>query len=89
MTETMVNIAWAVVFALIGGTAGAFLLIWFSARIPAVFDKITPDMDEGKEIIRGNRAAADYFGRIVAAAITGVSIIIAAAVLGGLIAALH
>jgi hypothetical protein len=89
MTDTVINIAWAVVFALIGGAAGAFLLIWFSARIPAVFDKFTPDMDEGKEIIRGNRAVADYFGRIVSAAILGVSIIIAAAVLGGLIAALH
>ncbi len=46
-------------------------------------------MDEGKEILRGNRAAAEYFGRIVSAAIIGVSVIIAAAVLGGLIAGLH
>lgn len=89
MTDTIINIGWAVVFALAGGVAGAFLLIWFSSRIPAVFNKMTPDMDEGKEIIRGNRAVADYFGRIVSAAILGVSIIIAAAVLGGLIAALH
>ncbi len=89
MSAAVINIAWAVVFALVGGAAGGFLLIWFSSRIPAVFDKITPDMDEGKEIIRGNRAVADYFGRIVSAAILGVSIIIAAAVLGGLLAALH
>ncbi len=89
MSDTVINIAWAVVFSLVGGAAGAFLLVWFSSRIPAVFDKITPDMDEGKEIIRGNRAVAEYFGRIVSSAILGVSIIIAAAVLGGLIAALH
>lgn len=89
MSETIVNIAWALVFALSGGAVGAFLLVWFSSRIPAVFNKITPDMDEGKEIIRGNRAVAEYFGRIVSAAIIGVSVIIAAAVLGGLIAALH
>lgn len=89
MSETIINIAWALVFALTGGAAGAFLLVWFSSRIPAVFNKITPDMDEGKEIIRGNRAVAEYFGRIVSAAILGVSVIIAAAVLGGLIAALH
>lgn len=89
MLDTIISMAWALVFALAGGAAGAFLLIWLSARIPAVFDKITPDMDEGKEIIRGNRAVADYFGRIVSAAILGVSVIIAAAVLGGLIAALH
>ncbi len=89
MTETMINIGWAVVFSMIGAAAGSALLIWLSGRIPAVFDKFTPDMDEGKEILRGNRAVADYFGRIVAAAIIGVSVIIAAAVLGGLIAALH
>ena len=89
MSDTLMNIAWAVIFSLIGGTAGAFLLIWFSSRIPKIFDKITPNMDEGKEIVRGNRAVADYFGRIVSAAIIGVSLIIAAAVLGGLIAALH
>ncbi len=89
MLDTIIGVLWALLFALAGGSAGAWLLIRFSARIPAVFDKFTPDMDEGKEIIRGNRAVAEYFGRIVAAAITGVSIIIAAAVLGGLIAGLH
>ncbi|OGR62743.1 MAG: hypothetical protein A2X31_06415 [Elusimicrobia bacterium GWB2_63_22] len=89
MSDTFINIAWALIFALAGGAAGAFLLIWFSSRIPSVFNKITPEMDEGKEIIRGNRAVAEYFGRIVSAAILGVSVIIAAAVLGGLIAALH
>ena len=89
MSGTLINIAWALVFSLVGGAAGAILLIWFASRIPAIFDKITPNIDEGKEIIRGNRAVAEYFGRIVSAAILGVSIIIAASVLGGLIAALH
>ena len=89
MSDTLINMIWAIIFAVAGGGAGAFLLIWFSSRIPSVFDRITPDMDEGKEILRGNRAAAEYFGRIVSAAIIGVSVIIAAAVLGGLIAGLH
>ena len=31
----------------------------------------------------------EYFGRIVAAAIVGMSMIVAAAILGGIIAALH
>jgi hypothetical protein len=88
MLDTLISVAWALLFALAGAAAGAGLLIWFSSRIPAIFNKITPDMDEGKEIIRGNRAVADYFGRIVSAAILGVSLIIAAAVLGGLLAAL-
>lgn len=89
MSDTVINIFWALVFALAGGAAGAMLLMWLSPRIPAVFDRFTPDLDEGKEIIRGNRAVAEYFGRIVSSAILGVSVIIAAAVLGGLIAALH
>jgi len=89
MSATIINMGFAVLFALTGAAAGAALLMWFSARIPAIFDKMTPDIDEGKEIIRGNRAVAEYFGRIVSAAILGVSIIIAASVLGGLIAALH
>ncbi|MCM2267731.1 MAG: hypothetical protein NDI60_08185 [Elusimicrobiales bacterium] len=89
MMETIVNMAWAVLFAMTGAAAGAILLIRISARIPAVFNKLTPNIDEGKEIVRGNRAVADYFGRIVSAAIIGVSLIIAAAVLGALIAALH
>lgn len=89
MSDTVINIFWALVFALAGGAAGAMLLMWLSPRIPAVFDRFTPDLDEGKEILRGNRAVAEYFGRIVSSAILGVSAIIAAAVLGGLIAALH
>ena len=45
--------------------------------------------DKEKEIIRGNSAVAEYFGRIVSAGIVGISIIIAAAVLGGLLAGLR
>lgn len=89
MSATIINMGLAVVFALTGAAAGAALLMWFSARIPAIFDRLTPNIDEGKEIVRGNRAVGDYYGRIVSAAILGVSIIIAASVLGGLIAALH
>ena len=40
-------------------------------------------------MLRGNRAVADYFGRIVAASIIGISIVVAAAVLGGIIAGLY
>ena len=37
----------------------------------------------------GNGAVAEYYGRLVSSAILGVSIVVAAAVLGGVIAALH
>jgi len=50
---------------------------------------MTPNIDEEKEIARGNVAVAEYFGRVVAASIIGISIVIAAAILGGVIAALR
>lgn len=89
MPESVINVLWAVAFSLVGGLVGVFLLVMLSTKIPKVFDKITPNVDEGKEIVRGNRAVAEYFGRIVSSGIIGVSIIIAAAVLGGILAALH
>jgi hypothetical protein len=57
--------------------------------VPRLIDRFTPNIDEQKEIIRGNSAVAEYYGRLVSAAILGVSIVVAAAVLGGVIAALH
>ena len=49
---------------------------------------MTPAMDEEKEIARGNVAAAEYFGRVVAASILGMSVVAAAAILGAIIAVL-
>jgi uncharacterized membrane protein YjfL (UPF0719 family) len=89
LSDTIQNIGWAVVFALIGGLIGIVLILVSAVFLPRFIDKMTPNLDEEKELIRGNRAVADYFGRVVAAAILGISLIIAAAILGGLIAALH
>jgi hypothetical protein len=89
MTEVMVNIGWAIVFAFVGGAVGIALILGATLIIPRLLDRLTPALDEGKEIARGNQAVAEYFGRIVAACIIGVSIVVAAAVLGGTIAALH
>jgi hypothetical protein len=82
-------IAWAVVYTLVGGIVGLALILVSCAIVPRVVNKLTPHIDEEKEIVRGNRAVAEYFGRIVAAGIIGVSLIVAAAVLGGIMAALH
>ena len=60
-----------------------------NARPPKLIERLTPDLDEAKEIARGNQAVADYYGRVVGAAILGVSLVVAAAVLGGTLAALH
>ena len=89
MTDVAINISWAGVFTLVGGVVGVFLVLAASVVVPRLIDRLTPNLDEGKEIARGNVAVAQYFGRVTGAAIIGVSIVVAAAVLGGIIAALH
>ena len=89
MVETIRNIGWSLVFSVMGALIGMFLVLVSSLFIPRLLDRLTPNIDEQKEIARGNQAVADYYGRVVGAAILGVSLVIAAAVLGGTLAALH
>lgn len=77
------------IFSLVGGLVGMALVLLASAIVPKLMDRLTPNIDEEKEIVRGNVAVAEYFGRVVGACILGLSIVVAAAVLGGIIAALH
>jgi hypothetical protein len=89
MVETIRNIGWSLVFSVVGAVIGMILVLVSSLIIPWLLDRLTPGIDEHKEIVRGNQAVAEYFGRLVSAAILGVSIVVAAAVLGGILAALH
>ena len=89
MTEAFSNIGWSLVFSIAGAIVGIILLIISSLALPVLINRMTPNIDEEKEIARGNSAVGEYFGRVVGAVILGVSIIVAAAVLGGIIAALH
>ena len=89
MNEALVNIGWAAVFCLMGGLLGIGLVLLSSLFLPKLIERMTPNIDEEKEMLRGNRAVADYFGRVVAAGILGISIVVAAAILGGIIAGLH
>lgn len=89
MIETVSNIGWSILFSLIGGMVGIALVMMASAVVPKLMDRLTPNIDEEKEIARGNNAVAEYYGRVVSACIIGVSIVIGAAVLGGIISALH
>jgi len=41
-----------------------------------IINEITPDIDEVKEILRGNVAVAEYFSRIVSSTIIGISVIL-------------
>ena len=89
MSEVAQNIGWAVIFSVIGGVVGVVLVLSASLVLPRLVQQMTPNIDEDKEIARGNVAVAQYFGRVVAASIIGLSIVVAAAVLGGIIAALY
>ncbi len=89
MNQVYSNIGWAVVFSFIGGIVGIVLILLAALVMPRLIDRLTPNIDEDKEIARGNQAVAEYFGRIASASIIGVSIVIAAAILGGVLAALH
>jgi ABC-type multidrug transport system fused ATPase/permease subunit len=89
MMDVIHNIGWAIVFSVVGGLVGMMLVLLASVIVPRLIDRFTPNIDEQKEIVRGNKAVAEYYGRLVSAAILGVSIVVAAAVLGGVIAALH
>ncbi len=77
------------VFSFVGGLVGMALVLAASFLVPRLIDRLTPNIDEQREIARGNSAVAEFYGRVVAAAILGVSIVVAAAVLGGVMAALH
>jgi len=89
MQEVFVSITWAIVFTVAGGTVGVFLVLLATLFVPRVLSRLSPDMNEEKEISRGNQAVAEYFGRIVSAAIIGISIVIAAAIFAGVMATLY
>ena len=89
MSDVLTNLGWAVIFSVVGGVIGVALVLLASLFLPRLIEHMTPNIDEDKEIARGNVAVAQYFGRVVAASIIGVSIVIAAAVGCGIIAALH
>jgi hypothetical protein len=88
-TETLGALGWAIVFVMIGAVLGITLVLLAAAYVPRLLDRLTPNIDEGREIVRGNTAVAQYFGLICGSCILGLSIVIAAAVLAGVIAALH
>ena len=86
--QALVNLGWAVMFIAVSAVVGIVLILASTWVVPKLIDRLTPSIDEDKEIARGNRAVAEYFGRIVSATIIGISLVIAAAILGGIAFAL-
>ena len=82
-------LGWAVVYVLAGGILGVGLVLLAAVFLPRFIDRMTPNLDEGKEIARGNQAVGIYFGLVVGSCILGISLVIAAAVLAGIVSALH
>jgi hypothetical protein len=89
MIETLYNIGWSLIFSIIGAVIGMVLVVASTLVLPTLINRMTPNIDEQKELARGNSAVGEYYGRVVGSAVLGVSIVVAAAVLGGIIAALH
>lgn len=88
MTIVLEHLGWVVLFVVTGGVVGIGLVMLASLWLPRLIERMTPNLDEELEMARGNVAVAEYFGRVVAACIIGMSIVVAAAVLGGIIGAL-
>ncbi len=88
MNEIYVDMGWAVIFIVAGGIIGILLILASTLVVPRILNRLTPNLNEDKEIARGNRAVAEYFGRVVGSTIIAIGIVIAAAILGGIIAAL-
>ncbi len=74
----------ASLFTVMGIVIGIVAMLVATVVLPKLINKLTPDLDEGKEIKRGNAAVAQYFGRIVGAAIIGMAIIIGSAIIAGI-----
>ncbi len=84
----LIDFGWVVVVSLVGGLVGIGLVMLGSLVLPRLINRMTPNVDEDKEIVRGNRAVAEYFGRVVAASIIGLSIVVAAAVAAAILVVL-
>ena len=78
------DIFFIVLYTLVGGGLGTLIILIVARYVPGLIDRLTPNIDEQREIARGNQAAAQFYGLVSAAVIIGVSIVVAAAVLGGL-----
>jgi len=80
----LMNLALGTGYTVFGGFIGVLLLGIATHIIPKMVDKVTPDIDDEKELARGNTAMGVYMGLITGSIIIGVSIIVAAAIIAGL-----
>jgi hypothetical protein len=73
-----------VAYTVLGGIMGMTFLSLAAHVIPKIVDKMTPAIDDEKELVKGNVAMGIYSGIITGAVIIGACIIIAASIIAGL-----
>ena len=76
-------LASAAVYTVAAAFVGGACLVLAAAYVPKIVGWFTPRINEEREIVRGNMAVAEYFGRVVQGVLIGISIVIAAAVIAG------
>lgn len=74
----------AVLFTVIGACLGIIFILISALLVPKIIAMMTPRIDEEKELVRGNVAIAEYYGRVVAAVIIAIGIVIAASIIAGI-----
>jgi hypothetical protein len=77
------NLLVGIAFTFFAALMGFVFMLLGVFLVPKIMDRLTPNINEEKEIVRGNLAVAKYFSSIAQAAILGMSIIIAAAIIAG------
>jgi uncharacterized membrane protein len=78
------NVVVGVAFTLVGVVVGMVCLVLTAVFAPKLVNMLTPNIDEEKEMLKGNVAVARYFGGIVQAIIIGIALIIAASIMAGM-----
>lgn len=85
MLDFAQDLGWVLLFTLAAGLVGSVLFLFVGTLIPKFLNRLTPRIDEEKEIAQGNRAVAAYFGTVVGACIIGVAIVVASALVAGVL----
>lgn len=80
----IIKIAVFILSVLILSTIVTAIFMLLIRRGFIAINELTPDIDEIKEILRGNTAVANYFSRILAAFIIGISIILTSVIITSL-----
>lgn len=85
MIESLQTLGWVLAFTLAAGLGGVLIVLASALLLPRILNRFTPSIDEEAEIARGNLAVATFFGKLVSSSLIAVAIVVAAALIGGII----